>query len=267
MRDLSELYVEKYLTENTAPKQPEGVITESDIEEIENAMLDLDLDDDFDLNETYYAGGDEKGGKKKPLKKGKKSVKSESFQSLAKSILSEEFDMDYEDDGGFDDGFEDDGFEDDGDMVSIPRSTLTDIISQLEGIMGGGDDFDDDFDEFETEFDDANEYDDDFDSEFDDDLEDDFPTESWDGGKGDQRMRGDYSGKPKAGGNGGNLSSKGNSKVKGKLSRSEGGSTGDQRMRGDTSGKANSLRASDLHSKGKAKTNFRKANPEEDLFG
>ena len=270
MRELSELYTEAYLTEGTRLEGDSGknntLQQQAGVEDvIEYEDLDFDLDDKLN-QETYYAGGDEcdSRNKTKPkMKKSKTKMKKESFQSLAASLLNEEFGDEYDDDDDLDmgDEFGGDDFGGDDESVSIPASTLRDIISQLQGLVG--DDFED-----EDEFADDEFSDDEF---ADDDFEDDFPTESWDGGKGAQRLNGDYSGKPKAIKNS-NLNDKGRAKTGARPNRSEGGSTGDQRMRGDTSGKARSDRGSTFTkggniNKGNAKTNFRKANPEQDLFG
>jgi hypothetical protein len=265
MRELSDLYNEEYLNIPTqAGNQVNPILENTNLdEEIEYEDLDFDLNDELN-QETYYAGGDEgdSRNKTKPKisKKKKKTTMKESFRSLAASLLNEEFDGNFGDDDldMGDDFGGDDEFGGDEEDVTIPASTLRDIISQLEGLIGGGSD----------EFDDEG-----FEDDFEDDEfgDDEFPTESWDGGNGAQRLNGDYSGKPKPL-KASNLQDRGRAKTGAKPNRSEGGSTGDQRLRGDTSGKAKRDGGTNFTqggnaNKGNAKTNFRKANPSEDLFG
>lgn len=226
-RDLTDFYQETYLNSGTPQnQQPKKEVVRESIE---------DFDDEL-LNETYYAGGDEKPRRKKSkakratTKKGK--VSKESFMSLADSILNEEFE-DFGDDGEFDDFDSDSGGEEE--TVSVSVSVLRDLIDQLQGIVGfeGEDDLDlnDEFVDGEDDF-----SDDDFETdEFVDDEDpfegDDFPQES----TGDSRMRGDYSGKLNSQ-KGSNLGDR--SRVKtGYRPHNKAGKTGDGRMRGDYSGK------------------------------
>jgi|TARA_R110000787_G_scaffold336_9_gene1307 hypothetical protein len=252
-RDLSEFYVQEYLTESATPLEgadagqetppiPEGV---EDVVEYDD--LEFDLGDELS-NETYYAGGDEgdsRNSAKPKIKKGaKKGVKKESFAALYRSIVEENMD----EFGGEGEYATDDEMDyDEGDeTVSVSASVIRDIISQLEGIVGGGEEeFEDDYAE--------------------DGLEDEFPTESWDGGAGDQRMKGNYSGKA-TGGKESNLNSKGQADTGFKPDDTE-GSEGDGKMKGDYSGKAKGGKTSNLHSKGQAKVKGKKTKPEVDLFG
>lgn len=269
-RDLNEYYYNEYLTSPTVKESstnPKNVL-------VENTEFD-DFDLEEPLEETYYAGGDEGDGRNKGVnpkiskKTGKKSTKKESFRALAESILNEEFN-DFDDDGGFDD-FDDAPMDDDGSFgdepVSVPASVIRDLIATLEGVLGDVEGGEDDFDDFDDEGFEDEGFEDDFVDDEDPFEGDEFPKESWDGGNGDQRLKGDYSGKQKPLAKS-NLHDR--SKVKtGYRPGPNGGGSGDQRMKGNYSGKAAKGKSNcSLSNKGKAKTNFKgTSSVESDLFG
>jgi hypothetical protein len=284
MRDLSEYYVDEYLTES-ANRLPGDTGANNTLQQHPDTDESIEYDDlDFDLgdglnNETYYAGGDEgdsrnvgvtpKIAKKKPSKS--KAAIGEAFQKIYQSVVREQDEFGDDFGGGFDDGGEDEfAFGDEGGdegTVEVSSSVIRDLIFQLQGLLGE--------DDFEDEaFDDGG-----MDTEDDQDWEDDFPTESWNGGNGDPRMHGNYSGKAQAdSGSGGHLSdgknsNKGNARVKARPNSTE-GRTGDGRMRGDYSGKSKGDGGTSHLSGGKnlnkasQRTPYKKSSkPEEDLFG
>lgn len=277
MSNLQDYYTNEYLVESTRLPGDSGQDNNSqqhpDLDDVVSYDdLEFDLDDNLN-QETYYAGGDERPRKSK----GKKSVKKESnsFNSLCQSVLSEQFEDDFESDDFESDDFEDEGFEDEG-TVEVSTSVLRDLISQLQGLIGDSGFDDESDDEYVDDMDD--EYGDGFEDD-DDDLEDSFPTESWDGGKGSQRLSGDYSGKTKGDTGCGPHLSKGKDSNKGSARvnarpHKDTNSTGEQRLSGDYSGKARGdkgtshLKGGKDSNKSSGKTPYKKSSrPEEDLFG
>ncbi len=258
MRDLSEFYTDEYLTESNKGNTTNKKHLNEDVD-----LDDLDLldDDDFGLEEGYSGPTDEYGapvkkrGKKLEKKKGKKTMK-ESFENLYRNIMLEEVDYsgDELDDDFGDEDFSDFGDDDtpddlDSDTVPVSVSVLKDLISQLQGLVGdvGGDD---DFDDEGSEYDDFDGYD-----NLDDD--DSVPMESWDGGRGNTGMQGDYSGKAKRQG----LNTPKGGRTGFKPNNTE-GSTGDERLKGDYSGKA---KRQGLNTPKGGRTGFKP--DKEDLFG
>lgn len=265
MRDLSEYYTTEYLTESAPAQNLKGVKDGQDNTlqphpdvdaAVEYDDLEFDLGDEL-TKETYYAGGDEGDSRNKvtpKIKNRKKSLKKESFNDLVKSVLVSEmddFEADYEGEADYEDDYD---MEDEG-TVEVSASVIRDIIGQLEGLVGGVED-----EYAEDEYVD------------DEGFEDDFAEESWDGGAGDQRIKGDYSGKARGQG-GSNLNDKGRAKVNAKPNNTE-GSEGDERLGGTYDGKAKRdrgtthLKGGKNSNKSSGKTKYKKTpNPEEDLFG
>lgn len=250
--NMADFYEKEYIRPRLTPQnhQPTQPIKES--------INDFELDEEDLINETYYAGGDEKPAKGKK----KKAPKKESFMDLADRFIREEFD-EFDDD--LDDDYSGGDFEDfdadfdsgDEGTIEISTTTIRDIISQLQGLIGDegaedeeGDDFDD-FDDFE-------EFEDDFES--DDPFEDDdFPQES----TGDCRVRGDYSGKANSLKKKSNLKDKSRANTKYPPSNT-GGRTGDSRLKGDYSGNPKPLKKTNLKDKSRAKTGHKPTS--DDLF-
>ncbi len=277
MRDLSEYYVDQYLTES-ATRLPGDNGSNNTLQPHQDTDESIEYDDlEFDLgdelaNETYYGHEKAMVATKKSKKKNAKSKSAigEAFHKIYQSVVREQDEFGNDEFGGeFEDDGEDFEFDDDGmdeGTVEVSSSVLRDLISQLQGLLGEDDFEDEQFDDTEFESEEQ-------------DWDDEVPTESCHLGDGDTRLSGNYSGKAQAySGNGGHLSdgknsNKNNARVKAKPNSTE-GKTGDGRMGGDYSGKSKRdggtthLSGGKNLNKASQRTPYKKSSkPEEDLFG